>query len=389
MPEIEPFPIHIPDSELTALRARLAVTRLPDRETVADTGQGVQLERLTAVLKAWEQHDWRALERRWNALGHFRTQVDGLNIAYWHVRSAEPNAVPLVLTHGWPGSVLEFEKLIGPLTDPVAHGGSADDAFHVVVPSLPGFGFTERPAEPGWHPGRTAAAWAELMAVLGYLRFGAHGGDWGAFVSTELARREPDRVLALHLTMPIVSPLPEDRASADEAEAARIRQRDHFLYSAGTHALVQGARPQTLGYSLVDSPSGLAAWLGERLDAFADTRPEAGGGISLAQQVDNIALYWFTQTGASSVRWYWDAQRWTPNTAEAQNQQPVDVPTYCTVFPYEPFPVVRRWAERRYRNLVSWHEPPFGGHFSGWEQPDVLVAEIRDAFRTARKTSLS
>ncbi len=383
---IEPFPIHIPAAELAALRSRLAGTRLPDRETVPDASQGLELDRLTALLKAWDAHDWPALEERWNAIGHFRAELDGLHIAFWHVRSPEPDAIPLILTHGWPGSVLEFESLIGPLTDPVAHGGSAADAFHLVVPALPGFGFSERPTETGWHPGRTARAWAELMSALGYRRFVAHGGDWGAFVSTELARLEPERVLALHLTMPIASPLPEDRTSADATEAAKIQQRDAFLYGAGTHAIVQGARPQTLGYSLVDSPAGLAAWLGERLNAFADTRPEAGGGVPLSRQVDNIALYWFTQTGASSVRWYWDAQRWTPNTAEAQNLQSVDVPTYCTLFPGEPYPVLRRWAERRYRNILSWNEIDRGGHFAGWEQPEILLSEIRDAFRSARPT---
>jgi pimeloyl-ACP methyl ester carboxylesterase len=231
-----------------------------------------------------------------------------------------------VLTHGWPGSVLEFEKILGPLTDPVAHGGSAEDAFHVVVPSLPGFGFSDQPRERGWNPGRTARAWAELMSVLGYERFGAHGGDWGAYISIELARLVPERVSGLHLTMPLASPLPEDRISADDAEKRMIEKRDQFLMDGFGFVMIQGSRPQTLGYSLLDSPAGLAAWLGEKLLAFADTRPESGGEVSLAHQLDNIALYWFTGTGASTARWYWEAIRWVPRSAEEENAQPVTVP---------------------------------------------------------------
>ncbi|MFD6156131.1 alpha/beta fold hydrolase [Nocardia sp. NPDC060256] len=300
------------------------------------------------------------------------------------LRNFAPDAFPLVLTHGWPGSVLEFESIIGPLTDPVAHGGSAADAFDVVVPALPGFGFSERPAAVGWNPGRTAQAWAELMTRLGYERFGAHGGDWGAFVSTELARLAPERVAALHLTMPIASPLPEDVATAGEAEQAMIAKRDRFMMTGPTHVIVQGMLPQTLGYSLLDLPAGLAAWLSEALVAFSDTRSESGGGVSVAQQVDDIALYWFTGTGASAARWYWEALRWTPRSAEQQNAQAVTVPTACTLFPGEPFPVAKRWAERRYHNLISWNEMPYGGHYAGWEQPGVLVSELRNAFRQAR-----
>jgi pimeloyl-ACP methyl ester carboxylesterase len=243
---------------------------------------GAELDRLKVLLDAWRQHDWRRLEERWNAIPHYRTHLDGLNIAFWHLRSPESTAIPLVLTHGWPGSVLEFEKILGPLTDPVAHGGSAEDAFHVVVPSLPGFGFSDQPRERGWNPGRTARAWAELMSVLGYERFGAHGGDWGAYISIELARLVPERVSGLHLTMPLASPLPEDRISADDAEKRMIEKRDQFLMDGFGFVMIQGSRPQTLGYSLLDSPAGLAAWLGEKLLAFADTRPESGGEVSLA-----------------------------------------------------------------------------------------------------------
>jgi pimeloyl-ACP methyl ester carboxylesterase len=386
MLQIVPFPISIPEQALTELHRRLDLTRLPEPETVSDATQGMQLDRLTTLLSAWRQHDWRGVEARWNAIPHYKTQLSDLNIAFWHLRSPEPTAIPLLLTHGWPGSVLEFEKILGPLTDPVAHGGSVEDAFHVVVPSIPGFGFSDRPRERGWNPGRTALAWAALMSGLGYERFGAHGGDWGAFISIELAVLIPDRVLGLHLTMPLASPLPDDHISADDKEKRMIEKRGQFLMDGYGFGMIQGTRPQTLGYSLLDSPAGLAAWLGEKLVAFADTRSEAGGGVNLAQQLDNIGLYWFTGTGASTARWYWEAMRWRPRSAEEENARPVTVPTACTLFPAEPYPIARRWAERRFHNLISWNEMSRGGHYPGWEQPDILVSELRSAFRHMRSS---
>ncbi|NUR91879.1 MAG: alpha/beta fold hydrolase [Nonomuraea sp.] len=377
---IEPYPVHVPEQDLLDLKARLDAVRLPEAETAP--GQGIELHRLRTLLDAWREHDWRAAEARWNDVPHYRARLDGLGIAFWHVRSPEPGAFPLVLTHGWPGSVLEFEDVLGPLTDPVAHGGSAADAFDVVVPSLPGFGFSERPGEPGWHPGRTARAWAELMTLLGYERFGAHGGDWGAYVGTELARQAPERVAGLHLTMPIASPLPGDRISPPPAEQRLLDRRDLHLADGYGFGLIMATRPQTIGFSLLDSPAGLAAWLGEKLTAYADTRD--GGGVSLSRQVDDIALYWLTGTGASSARWYWEAMRWVPRGAEEENALPVTVPTFCSLFPYEPWPTARRWAERRYLDLRSWNELDRGGHFPGLEQPDLLVAELRAAFRHVR-----
>jgi pimeloyl-ACP methyl ester carboxylesterase len=377
VPNIQSFPVHISDDEIADLRARLVRVRLPEPET--DPSQGIGLERLTALLETWRQHDWRALERRWNAIPHFRARLDGLDIAFWHVRSAEPGALPLVLTHGWPGSVLEFEDLVGPLTDPVAHGGSAADAFHVVVPALPGFGFTERPREQGWNPARTARAWAELMTGLGYQWFGAHGGDYGAFVSDELATSVPERLAGLHLTMPLAAPLPGDPDTADEAERKKIERRDQFVRGGMPHVLIQSLRPQTFGYSLVDSPAGLAAWLGEHFDAFA-----GDPGVSQERQIDNIALYWLTRTGASTARWYWESGlRWARG-AEELNARPVTVPAAFTLFPGEPFPVARRWADRRYQNIVAWNEMDRGGHYPGWEHPDQLVTELRSAFRHTR-----
>lgn len=384
MLQIVPYRPKIPEHHIIDLQRRLDQARYPETETVADTSQGVPSERLTALLRAWRQHSWRGLETRINAIPHFRAKLDGLNVAFWHLRSPEPTAIPLLLTHGWPGSALEFEKMLAPLTDPVAHGGSAQDAFHVVVPSLPGFGFSDRPRERGWNPERTALAWAELMSGLGYERFGAHGGDWGAFISMELARLVPDRVFGLHLTMPVASPLPDDHITADEAEKRMLEKRGQFLREEFGFGMIQGTRPQTLGYSLLDSPAGLAAWLGEKLAAFADTRPEAGGGVSIAQQLDNIALYWFTGTGASTARWYWEAAQWRPRSAEEENARPVTVPTACSLFPTEPYPIARRWAARRFHNLISWNELDRGGHYPGWEQPDLLVSELRNAFRHVR-----
>lgn len=377
VPKISSFPVRISDPDLADLQNRLVNTRFPEPET--DPSQGVTLERLTALVETWRAHDWRALEQRWNAIPHYRAEIDGLGIAFWHVPSPEPSARPLLLTHGWPGSVLEFEDVIGPLTDPVAYGGSAADAFHVVVPSLPGFGFSDRPAEQGWNPTRTARAWAELMTMLGYERFGAHGGDYGAFVSTELGRLAPERVSGLHLTMPIASPLPEDMDTTDEAERRILAKRAAFMAGGILHVMVQGTRPQTLGYSLLDSPAGLAAWLGQCLDAFADTP-----GVSLQRQVENIALYWLTGTGASAARWYWEAARWRPRSAAEENALPVEVPTAFSLFPAEPFPVARRWAERRYHDITAWNEMSQGGHYPGWEHPDMLVTEIRNAFSRVR-----
>ncbi|WP_409465011.1 epoxide hydrolase family protein [Amycolatopsis sp. GA6-003] len=381
----EPFAVRVDDADLADLRARLDRVRLPEHETVPDASQGIQLAQLSTLLTAWREHDWPALEKRWNAIPHYRMVLDGLGIAFWHVRSPEPDALPLVLTHGWPGSVLEFEDVIGPLSDPVAHGGSARDAFHLVIPALPGFGFSDRPREQGWNPGRTARAWARLMTVLGYPRFGAHGGDWGAYVSTELARLVPERVAGLHLTMPLASPTPDDLLAPSPAEQRIIDRRNLHLADGYGFGMQMSTRPQTLGYSLLDSPAGLAAWLGEKFAAYSDTRPESGGGVSISQQIDTIALYWLTGTGASSSRWYWEAMRWVPRSAEAENAQPVTVPTACSVFPADPWPAARHWAERRYLDLRSWHELDRGGHFPGLEQPDLLVSELRDAFRHARK----
>lgn len=378
---ISSFNFRASDEQIKDLHTRLDQTRLPELETVQDASQGVKLNNLQMILRTWRSHDWRKLESRLDAIGQFKAYIDGLNISFWHLKSSEPTAIPLILTHGWPGSVLEFEGVVDLLTDPAAHGGTAEDAFNVVVPSLPGFGFSDRPQETGWTPERTARAWAHLMTVLGYQRFAAHGGDWGASVSIELARLVPERVFGLHLTMPFASPLPEDYLTTDIAEMQMLEKRHYFMKEEVPFALLQSTRPQTLGYSLVDSPAGLAAWLSEKVAAFAG----ADSGVSVERQVDNIALYWFTATGASAARWYWEAARSRPSDAQEENSRSVSVPTACSLFPGEPYPIARRWAARRFSNLISWNEMESGGHFPGWEQPAVLVSELRQAFRHARK----
>jgi epoxide hydrolase len=380
--DVKPFTLSIPDSDLADLRRRLERTRLPEPETVPDTSQGLPRQRLEELLDHWHDHDWRSRERQWNAIPQYSTVIEGLRIVFWHVRSPHPTARPLLLTHGWPGSVLEFEQVIGPLSDPTAHGGDAADAFHLVVPSLPGFGLSGRPAETGWHPGRTARAWATLMSRLGYEQFGAHGGDWGAFVSNELARQFPSRMTGLHLTMPVAMPLPEDESTATPDELRMIQQRTRHLADGYGFATQMSTRPQTIGYALLDSPAGLAAWLGEKFLAYADTRPGFAGGVSLDQQVDNISLYWLTRTGASSSRWYWESMRWAVGMMGEQGAaEKVTVPTACSLFPAEPWPTARRWAERHYADLWSWRELDRGGHFPGLEHPDLLVQELRHAFR--------
>ncbi|SES30468.1 epoxide hydrolase family protein [Lentzea albida] len=385
MPRIEPFPVRVPEQDLTDLRLRLDLARLPTPEPV-EAVHDRHLDRLEILVDAWRQHDWRSLEQRWNAIPHYRAHIDGLGIAFWHVPSPERTAVPLVLTHGWPGSPLEFETLIGPLTDPVAHGGSADQAFHLVIPSLPGFGFSDRPLGQDWSPCRTAQVWSELMTALGYERFAAHGGDWGAFVSIELARLFPERVIGLHLTMPLASATPEDRVNPRDADRRVFDHHQRHLVDGFGFEPIQSIRPQTLAYSLQDSPVGLASWLGEKLVASSDTRPEAGGGVSVEQQVDNIALYWLTGTAASTARCYRETKRWAPGLEDDETESQVTVPTACTLFPAEPYPIARQWAERRFSNLIQWNEVDRGGHFPGWEQPELLTGELRRAFRRVDRT---
>lgn len=383
---IVPFRISVSEEEVALLRTRIASTRWAEPETVDDGSQGLPLTRLQELLTVWgSDYDWRAAERRWNALGSARTEIDGLAIHFLHVRSPHEHALPLLLTHGWPGSFVEFVDLVGPLTDPTSYGGQAEDAFHVVIPSLPGFGFTERPRERGWGVRRTAAAWSELMSRLGYRTYTAGGGDWGAFVTTELARIDQSRVAAIHLTLVPASPLAVDEVDASESERRMISERAAYLSEGYGFAMEMATRPQTIGASLVDSPAGLAGWLAEKIMGSDTRTPGAHGVVSTTQLLDNISLYWFTGTGASSCRWYWEAWRSIPTTPDQEDAAPVLVPTYCSLFPDDTWPTARRWAERRFKDIHSWRQMKRGGHFPGWEEPQLYVDELRDAFRSSRR----
>ena len=380
---VAPYPIRVPDDEIDDLRQRISRTRWSEPETVSDASQGLPLTELQGLLAAWrDDYDWRAAERHWNTLGSARTEIDGLSVHFLHVRSPHPQALPLLLTHGWPGSFVEFVDILGPLTDPPAHGGRAEDAFHVVLPSLPGFGFTERPRQPGWGVTRTAAAWKQLMERLGYDRYAAGGGDWGAFVTTELARVARDRLAAIHLTLVPVTPSPDEEASPTEDEREVLQKRAAYLADGYGFAMEMGTRPQTIGASLVDSPAGLAGWLAEKIPV----RDPSGtaGAVSVTRLLDNLSLYWFTKTGASSSRWYREAWRSIPTSFDEEQAAPVLVPTFCSLFPADTWPTARRWAERRFRDLRSWHEMPRGGHFPGWQVPELYVEELRAACRDAR-----
>ncbi|MFD2078233.1 Pimeloyl-ACP methyl ester carboxylesterase [Actinopolymorpha cephalotaxi] len=381
---IEPFTIEISQSALDDLRRRLARTRWPEPEPVGDWSQGVPLRQLQELCAYWaDGYDWRATERRLNAIPQFRTEIDGVQIHFLHVRSPRPDATPLVLTHGWPGSFCEFEQAIGPLTDPERHGGDPADAFDVVVPSLPGYAFSGTPSTTAWGIHRIARAWCELMTRLGYDRFVAAGSDWGTSISTSIALQRPDRLLGLHLVPPLAAP---DRDAPDltDAERSALDDLDERTRTGSGYSAMHSTRPQTVGYGLVDSPSGLAGWIGEKLWLWAD---RSSGGLTRDQMLDDLSIYWFTGTAASSARLYWEsidevAPWFTSATADT-----IAVPTGASVFPAEAPRPSRRWAERRFTNIVHWSEPPRGGHFGAWEQPGLFVADVRATARALRRTS--
>jgi len=379
-PAIEPFRIAVPQQELDELRARLTGTRWPDEEPVSDWSQGVPLRRLKTLCRRWaDDYDWRAAEHRLNEIPQFRTEIDGLALHFLHVRSPEPSATPLILTHGWPGSFLEFERTLAPLAEPAAHSGAAGDAFHVVVPSLPGYAFSGQPTTAGWDIHRIARAWCELMTRLGYPRFLAAGSDWGTSISTSIALQHPGRLHALHLVPPLVAP---DREADDltSAERSALRDLDERTRHGSGYSAVHGTRPQTIGYGLTDSPAGLAAWIGEKLWAWAD---QANGGLTEDQILDNLSLYWFTRTAASSARLYWESIEEVSAWFTAATADTIAVPTGCSVFPAEVPRPSRRWAERRFTSIVHWSEPGRGGHFAAWEQPELFVRDIRATARAA------
>jgi pimeloyl-ACP methyl ester carboxylesterase len=375
---IEPFRIQVRDDELDDLRRRLRATRWPERETVEDWSQGIPLAYVQDVCAYWaDKYDWRVREAQLNRFAQFRTRIDGLGIHFVHVRSPHAEALPLVITHGWPGSIAEFYKVIEPLANPTSHGGEARDAFHVVCPSLPGFGFSEKPKQAGWKVQRIAAAWSELMARLGYARYGAQGGDWGAMVTTAIGLQDAPHCAGIHLNMPIATPDPETMASLTPGEQAALASMQHYDRWDSGYSKQQGTRPQTLGYGLVDSPAGQAAWILEKFWAWTDCDGHPENVLTRDELLDNVMLYWIPGAGASSARLYWESFA-TPSL------DPVLVPTGCSIFPKEIFRTSRRWAEKRFRNLVHFHELPRGGHFAAFEQPETFVREVRESFRHVR-----
>jgi pimeloyl-ACP methyl ester carboxylesterase len=383
--QVMPYRIEIPEADLSDLRERLKRTRWPEEETVEDWSQGVPLGYLKDLCRYWvERYNWRATEARLNALPQFRTEIDGLGIHFIHVRSPHPHALPLVITHGWPGSIVEFEKVIGPLTDPTAHGGDAADAFHAVCPSLPGYGFGDKPTEPGWGVERIAAAWIRLMAGLGYERYGAQGGDWGTSVSTSIGQQDPEHVAGIHLTPPMAPP---DSATFDdltERERSALAALEHARDWESGYSTEQMTRPQTIGYALVDSPAAVCAWIIEKFWAWTDCDGHPENVLTRDELLDNVMFYWLPGTGASSARLYWESLRQVNEWISGPITDTVAVPTGCSIFPKELQRPSRRWAEKRFLDIRYWNEPERGGHFAALEQPDLFVNEVRSFFRLVR-----
>jgi pimeloyl-ACP methyl ester carboxylesterase len=387
---IRPFRVEITEGAVDDLRRRIAATRWPTRELVSDRSQGVQLATLQELARYWAtDYDWRRCEAELNALPQFTTQIDGQDIYFIHVKSRHENALPLIITHGWPGSVIELLGVTGPLTDPTAHGGSAGDAFDLVVPSLPGFGFCPEPAEVGWDPGRIAHAWAELMRRLGYTRYVAQGGDQGAWVTDWMGRQAPEGLLGIHMNLLVTTLGGAMLPTETEQERAAADARNTFMTTGFGYFLEQATRPQTIGYALLDSPLALAAWmLDHDTDSYhkisrAFTGGQPSGGLTRDHVLDDITVYWLTGTGASAARSYWE---YTQATAHAAGQAPPEVklPVGFTVFPGESFRAPRSWVELGYPTLIYFHEADRGGHFAAWEEPELFATEIRAAFRSLR-----
>ncbi len=375
---VERFRIAAPDAALDDLRRRLRSTRWPERETVDDGSQGIPLAYVREVCGYWaDGYDWRSREAQLNRFDQFTTRIDGLGVHFLHVRSPNPDALPLLITHGWPGSIVEFQKVIAPLTDPAAHGAAARDAFHVVAPSLPGYGFSDKPDRPGWGVERIGAAWAQLMSRLGYSRYVAQGGDWGSMVTTAVGVADPKHCAAIHLNMPVAPPDPATLANPTADEQAALAALQRYQEWDSGYSKQQSTRPQTLGYGLTDSPAGQAAWILEKFWAWTDCGGHPENVLSRDELLDNVMLYWLPATAASSARLYWESFR-TPPLGE------VSVPTACSIFPKEIIRCSRRWAQKRFTNLFYWNELDRGGHFAAFEQPDAFVAELRECFRGLR-----
>jgi pimeloyl-ACP methyl ester carboxylesterase len=387
---VRPFRADVSDAELAELRRRVDATRWPSAELVADRSQGVQLSTLRELARYWAaEYDWRRVETKLNALPQFTTAIDGVEIHFIHVRSAHEDALPLVMTHGWPGSVVELIDSVGPLTDPTAHGGSAGDAFDLVLPSLPGYGFSAAPAEIGWDLGRTARAWAELMRRLGYTRYVAQGGDVGAGVTDAMSRQAPDGLVGVHTNL-LVPALNGPMPTSTDAERAAAAQIATFRQSGNGYFVEMASRPQTIGYALLDSPVALAAWMIDHdTDAYykiagAFVDGQASGNLTRDHILDNVTLYWLTGTGASAARSYWEAYGADAPAASRQPLPPTAIPFAFTTFPGEIWRTPRSWVEASYPNVTYFHEVDRGGHFAAWEEPELFASELRAAFRSLR-----
>ncbi len=386
---IRPFRIHVPEKAITDLRRRIRETRWPDKETVADRSQGVQLAKLQELVQYWGSgYDWRKVEAKLNSLPQFMTNIDGVDIHFIHVRSRHKNALPVIIMHGWPGSVLELIKVIDPLTNPTAHGGSAEDAFDVVIPSMPGYGFSGKPTGTGWDPDHMARAWAELMKRLGYTRYVAQGGDVGALLANSLGRQAPAGLLGIHVNLPAT--VPPDVAAVlagggpapaglSEKERAAFDSLDTFYKKYRAYSVMMATRPQTIGYALTDSPAGLAAWMYD----YNNGEPERL--LTKDEFLDDITLYWLTNSATSAARVYWENGARGVVSAAGQKTAEISLPVAITVFPQEIYRAPETWARHAYRNLIYFHEVDKGGHFAAWEEPQLFSEEIRAAFRSLRQ----
>jgi pimeloyl-ACP methyl ester carboxylesterase len=391
MIEVRPFQVDVPEDALVELRRRIDATRWPSKEPVSDRSQGVQLATMQALVRYWVgDYDWRRCEAKLNALPQFKTEIDGVDVHFIHVKSPYPNALPLIMTHGWPGSIVEMVDSVGPLTDPPAHGGHAEDAFDLVLPSVPGYGFSAEPTETGWDLGRIGRAWAELMRRLGYTRYVAQGGDVGAGVTDAMGRQAPEGLVGIHTNL-LAPALGAPQSTDTDEERAAAGQLAEFTATGNGYFVEQATRPQTIGYALLDSPAALAAWMIDHdtdayykiAGAFVDGKPS--GNLTRDHILDNITLYWLTGTGASAARSYWDSYGVADaEAAGALAAKPVTVPAGYTTFPGELFRAPRSWVEHIYPTLTYFHEAERGGHFAAWEEPELFAAELRAAFGSLR-----
>jgi pimeloyl-ACP methyl ester carboxylesterase len=390
---IRPFKVNVPEAALSDLRQRVRATRWPDKETVTDQSQGVQLAKIQTLVQYWGTgYDWRKVETRLNGLPQFVTKIDGLDIHFIHVRSRHPHALPVIITHGWPGSVLELEKTIRPLTDPTAYGGRAEDAFDVVIPSMPGYGFSERPTGTGWDPERIGRAWAVLMQRLGYTQYVSQGGDWGSVIADAMGRQAPPGLLGIHVNMPATVPDNIVKALNDgdpapvglsPAETAAFDSLSNFFTKNAGYGIMMVTRPQTVGYGLTDSPAGLAAWMYDKFAQWTYSGGQPERSLSRDEMLDDITLYWLTNSAVSSARLYWENNN-NNFGATAQKTNEISVPVAVTVFPGEIYRAPKSWTEHAYSHLIYFNEVDKGGHFAAWEEPELFASELRAAFRSLR-----